>query len=88
MTLISTNSIFQPNQKYLKFYNSDVQCISGANAISTLPLCDIKVSYENYLRTQIQIPKGQLDYVLSFPMIGIKSTFILIKINYQGTEHH
>ena len=82
----SINNIFQPNQKYLKFYNSDILCIAGANPISALPLCDIKLSYDDFMRTQIQVPKGQTDYKLTFPMLGINSTFIFIKVNYQGTD--
>ena len=84
MTIFSQNSIFQPIAKFIKYSNSDVVVINGANKVNSLPLCGVKVSYEQYQRISVQIPKGQTDFVLSFPMLGIKTTFITIRPTYCG----
>ena len=86
MTIFSSNSIFQPVQKYLKFLNTDIAVINGANKVNALPLCGVKINYEQYQRISVQIPKGQTDFVLSFPMLGIKTTFITIKPTYCGVN--
>jgi len=85
-TFVNSNSIFQPSLKYLKYYNTDIAVISGANKVNSLPLCSIKINYEQYQRISVQIPKGQTDFVLSFPMLGIKTTFITIKPTYCGVN--
>lgn len=82
MTLITSNSIFQPVSKYIKINNSNINVLNGANTISTLPLCGVKMQYEQYQRLSVQIPKGQVNYVLSFPMLGIKPTFLAIIPKY------
>lgn len=84
MTVFSTNSIFQPVQKYLKYYNTDISVVNGANTVNSMPLCGVKINYEQYQRISVQVPKGQTDFVLSFPMLGIKTTFITIKPTYCG----
>lgn len=81
MTLF-TNTIFPTINKYIKFKNESVNVISGANTLATLPLCDIKNKYEQYQRLSIQIPAGQTDFLLTFPTLGIKPTFLLIKPKY------
>ena len=86
MTIFSTNSIFQPVQKYLKYNNTDIAVINGANKVNALPLCGVKIDYQQYQRISVQIPKGQTDFVLSFPMLGIKTTFITIKPTYCGVN--
>jgi len=83
MTIFSSNSVLpKPNTKLIKFGNSDISVINGANTLSKLPLCNIKVPYEQYQRLSISIPKGQTDFLLSFPTLGIKTTFISIKPNF------
>lgn len=81
MTLY-TNSIFPTLTKYIKIKNNDLNVISGANTLASLPLCDFKAEYEQYQRLSIQIPAGQTDFTLSFPTLGIKPTFLAIKVKY------
>lgn len=84
MTIFSKNSIFSPILKYFKFYNSEIDVIDAVNRVNCLPLNDIKIDYNQFLRTSVEIPKGQTDFVLSFPMMGIKQTFLCIKPVYDG----
>lgn len=88
MTIFSNNSIFTPISKYLKYNNSNINVINGVNTLSNLPLCDVKIKYEQYQRINVQIPKNAIDFVLSFPMLGIKTTFITIKANYSSSNEN
>lgn len=80
---IFTNSIFKPLPNYIKFGNRNLTAQSGANVLEKLSLCDIRINYKQYQKTMVTIPAGQTDYLLSFPMMGIKSTFIAIKAKYK-----
>lgn len=83
MTLYNS-SIFQPVQKFVKYFNSEIDVVNGSNVVSNMTLCGIKVPYEQYQRLSVQIPAGQVDFVLSFAMLGLKPTFITLKPSYSG----
>jgi len=85
MTIFS-NSIFPTIYKYIKFGKESINVTSGANTLATLPLCDVKNEFEQYQRLSIQIPAGQNDFLLSFPTLGIKPTFLIIKPKYCTTD--
>lgn len=87
MTIFSNNSIFQPTNKHIKFYNSKVNVVNGANVLVDFPLCDIKLDYNQYQRLSVTIPKETENFVLSFPMLGIKSTFLIIKPKYPNSKN-
>jgi len=59
---------------------------SGANTLSTMALCQVKVPYEQYQRVQVVLPKGQTNYILSSAMLGIKTTFIAIYASYNSAD--
>lgn len=82
MTIFASNSVLPTINKNIKFNNSEINVVNGANTLSKLPLCSINIPYEQYQRLSILIPKGQIDFLLSFPMLGIKTTFIAIKPNF------
>lgn len=86
MTLFSNNSIFKPNTKHIKFYDSKINVINGANSLAFLPLCDIKLDYKQYQRLSVIVPKNTEDFVLSFPMMGIKTNFLVIKPVYPNSK--
>lgn len=84
MTIFATNSIFKPVTKFIKFIGNKISVINGSNTMSSLPLCNVKIDYKQYQRLSIQIPAGQIDYVLSFSMLGIKPTFLAINPIYSS----
>lgn len=57
---------------------------NSANVLEKLSLCNVKVDYKQYQKTMVTIPKDNTDYLLSFPMMGIKSTFLVIKATYKN----
>lgn len=86
MTIFSSNSIFQPVLKNIRFQSTDLKVFSGANTLSTMALCQVKVPYEQYQRVQVVLPKGQTNYILSSAMLGIKTTFIAIYASYNSAD--
>lgn len=84
MTLLSTNSIFQPINKSIKFSGSDIIVTSGANHLAKLDLCSIRMNYVQYQRLSIQVPPSTTDFLLDFSIMGLKITFVSIKPVYTG----
>jgi len=85
MTLFN-QSQFYVETKNIKIKDNKFNVISGANILNNLPLCSVSVDYKQYQRLSVQIPKGQTDFVLSFPMLGIKPTFICIVPKYTSLD--
>lgn len=86
MTIFNSNSIFQTTNKLIKVGNDKIKVINGANTLADLPLCGIKIDYEQYQRISVQIPKGETDFLLSFPMLGLNTTFITIVPTYKSKD--
>ena len=86
MTVFSTNSIFSPVLKNIRFQSTDLKVFSGANALASMSLCQIKVPYEQYQRVQVVLPKGQTNYILSSALLGIKTNFIAIYATYNSND--
>lgn len=86
MTIFSSSSIFQPILKNIRFQNTDLKVFSGANTLSSMALCHIKVPYEQYQRVQVEIPAGQANFTISSAMLGIKTTFMAIYATYNSTD--
>ncbi len=83
---IFNNSVFFTPSKFIKINVDKFNVLSGANVLANLPLCGVKIDYVQYQRISVQVPKGQVDFVLSFPMLGIKPTFITILPKYVNVD--
>lgn len=83
MTIFS-NTIFKSVNKFIKFGKNNVTIQDGATVLETLNLCDVKINYKQYQKTKVTIPANTENYLLSFPMLGVKSTFIAIKAVYKN----
>jgi hypothetical protein len=66
-------------------YNGKFVVANGANTLNSLPLCEVKIPFQNYQRLNITIAKAQTDFVLAFNTLGIKPTFLAITVKYCGT---
>lgn len=85
MTVFS-NSILPSSGKVIKVYNGKFVVANGANTLNSLPLCDVKIPFQNYQRLNITIAKAQTDFVLAFNTLGIKPTFLALTVKYCGTN--
>ncbi len=84
MTLLSTNSIFQPTNKGIRFSGSDIVVTSGANFVAKLDLCSVNMKYLQYQKLSLQVPAGATNYLLDFSIMGLKITFLTIKPKFCG----
>lgn len=83
MTLLS-NSIFTAPVNTIRFIGDDLVVTKGANSLAKLDLCSIKIPYKQFEKISVQVPAGAIDYVLSFPMMGINITYLTIKPTFCG----
>lgn len=84
MSLLSTNSIFQPTNKAIRFSGSDIVVTSGANFVAKLDLCSVNMKYLQYQKLSLQVPAGATDFLLDFSIMGLKITFLSIKPKFCG----
>lgn len=73
-----------PAVKYVKMYNNQFVAIDRSNIVSSINIGDIKIPYNNWNRLRTTVPAGNNNFVLSYPLIGIKPTMLVIKPDYCG----
>ena len=54
------------NDKYIKFGNSSIVAIEGANTVETQLLTSLRVRYSQIFRARITLKPGQADYLLNY----------------------
>lgn len=74
-------SLFGSN-KSIKFSNSDLVAIEGANTIERQFLSYINIPYAQVLRGRVLLKKGQVDYLLNNLGLGDGVTFLSIAASY------
>jgi hypothetical protein len=75
-------SLFGPADKYIKFYNSDLVAVEGANIVETQILRNIRIPYTQVLRGRITLAAGQVDYLLNHLGLGDNATLVSIAVTY------
>lgn len=86
MSIFSNKSenLFAFTNKAIQFGNKSINVVSGINTLAGLPLCSMKMPYDNYQRINVKIPAGAKKFVLAFPTLGITPTFLAIVPKYCG----
>jgi hypothetical protein len=84
MSCFGANSVFGPNNKYIKFSGNDIVAIDGVNTVEKLMLSDVKIPYEQILRGRVILKPGQVNYLLNFFGLGDNATFLAIKATYNS----
>lgn len=86
MGILKPNTLFGPSPKSIKFYDGSLIVVDGAAMLAKLPLCDVKVTYDQYSRKRVIIPAGASDFELKLCDMGEVSTFIVIKPTYDTSS--
>ena len=76
------SSLFGASDKYIKFLNSDLVAIEGANTIERQFLKDLRIPYSQILRGRVILKAGQVDYLLNHLGLGDNATFLSIAATY------
>ena len=80
------SSIFGIPNKYVKFLNSNAVAIDGPSLMETMLLNDIRIPYNQILRSRITLKAGQLNYLLNFLSLGDNATFLFIVARYDASS--
>lgn len=70
------------NDKYIKFYNSNIVAIEGSNTMETQILSALRIKYAQIARARITLKPGQNDYFLNYAGLGEGVTFLSIVATY------
>jgi hypothetical protein len=76
------SSLFGSSEKYIKFLNSDIVAIEGANTIERQFLKDLRIPYAQILKGRVILKAGQVDYLLNHLGLGDNATFLSIVAQY------
>ena len=76
------SSLFGASEKYIKFLNSDIVAIEGANTIERQFLKDLRIPYTQILKGRVVLKAGQVDYLLNHLGLGDNATFLSIAATY------
>lgn len=82
MSCHNQSSLFGSSEKYIKFLNSDLVAIEGANTVERQFLKDIRIKYAQILKGRIILKPGQIDYLLNHLGLGDNATFLSIAASY------
>lgn len=78
------SSLFKGRGNYIKVGNGQFVAIEGANMAERLILSDLRIPYEQILKSKISLKAGQKNYLLNHLGLGDNVTFMLVKVTYDG----
>ncbi len=70
------------NDKYIKFLNSSIVAVDGADTIQNQVLSALRIRYAQINRARITLKPGQTDYFLNYAGLGDGISFISIVATY------
>ena len=82
MACNNQSSLFGSSDKYIKFLNSDLVAIEGANTVERQFLKDLRIPYTQLLKGRIILKAGQVDYLMNHLGLGDNATFLSIAATY------
>lgn len=76
------SSLFGSSDKYIKFLNADLVAIEGVNTVERQFLKELRIPYNQLIKSRIILKKGQVDYLLNHLGLGDNATFVSITAAY------
>ena len=83
---ICSGSVFGNRSQYIKFHNSDLVAVEGANTAERLLAGNVRMPYKQILKSRIVLKIGQANYLLNHLGIGDNATFLAIKATYNSAS--
>lgn len=82
----NTNSatLFPKKNKAIVVQNGMFVGVNGSCQETSISLSDISIPYNNYHRVKTIVPAGAINFALTFPLVGVKPIFMVIKPKYCG----
>jgi hypothetical protein len=70
------------NDKYIKFLNSSIVAVDGADTVENQVLSALRIKYSQINRARITLRPGQTDYLLNYAGLGDGISFLSIVATY------
>ena len=83
---VCSGSVFGNRSQYIKFHNSDLVAVEGANTAERLLAGNVRMPYKQILKSRIVLKIGQANYLLNHLGIGDNATFLAIKATYNSAS--
>jgi len=77
-------SVFDNTQPYLKINGGDFIAVNGPNTVERLITNDLKISYEQILKSRVILKPGQINYLLNHLGLGDNANFLCIRATYNS----
>lgn len=89
MTIFSTSNpnsanLFPKPNKHIKLIGNNFSVVDGSSILAYIALNNVKQSFDNYQRIRVKVQPGADNFLLSYPLIGIKPVFLIILPQYCG----
>ena len=75
-------TIFGPSSQYIKILGGDFVAIQGSNTVEKLITNDLKIPYDQIMKSTVILQPGQSNYLLNSLGLGNNATFLLIRATY------
>ena len=75
-------NLFGKGSQYLKVSSGDIIAVEGSNIREKLTLSDLRIPYNQTLKSRIVLKSGQINYLMNFLGLGNSATFLSIKATY------
>lgn len=83
---IFTNSIFNVVTNQITVSGNNFNVTSGSNVINKLPLCNVKIGFNEYQRLSIIIPANYINFLLTFPTLNDSIIFLSLIPTYTSAS--
>ena len=72
------------NNQYIKLSNSDFVAIQGSVTMERLLMGDVRIPYNQLIKSRIILKEGQVNYLLNHLGLGDNATFLAMKATYNS----
>lgn len=83
MSCVNQNTFFTGGtNNFIKPYQGEFVAVSGANMLERLSIADLRIPYNQVLKSRVILKAGQTNYLLNFLGLGDNATFLMIKSTF------
>jgi hypothetical protein len=80
--IITPNTILNPNNKNIRFYECSTVAIDSVNTIGKLNLADLQIPFDSEFTSKLTLNAGATSQPILYGFLGSDVTFLLIKATY------
>ena len=85
--IITPNTILNPNNKRISFYDCNNIAVDSVNVIGKINLADVLIPFDSQLTTRIVLNAGAKNQPLLYGFLGNNITYLLVKATYVDIPH-